>query len=73
MDSLHVYTSYHIIISAKAFAIFCSHIYFLAVLYCFVFMLSLELCRYSFDISCPAAHVPDWQTRILLGIVNANE
>ena len=40
----------------------------------FVFMFSLERCRCSFLIfSCPADHVllPDWQPRILLGLVEA--
>ena len=34
---------------------------FLSFLFCFVFvvMLSLDLCRYSYDFFCPADHVPD--------------
>ena len=34
----------------------------------FVFMLSLELCRCSSDLSCPADYVPDLQTCTLRGI-----
>ena len=34
-------------------------------------LLSLELCRCSSDLFCPADHVPDWQPRILLGMVQA--
>ena len=40
-------------------------------LFCFVLMLSLELCRCSPDFSFPADHVPDWHPRILLGMVEA--
>ena len=41
-------------------------------LLCFL-LLSLELCRCSSDLFylCPADHVPDWQPRILLGMVEA--
>ena len=34
-------------------------------------VLSLELGICSSDIFCPADHVPDWQPRILLGMVEA--
>ena len=40
----------------------------------FFFLLSLELCRCSSDLSCPADHVQYrayWQPRILLGMVEA--
>ena len=45
---------------------------FLSFLFCFCFLFS----RWSFvDVplifSCPADHVPDWQPRILLGMVEA--
>ena len=39
--------------------------------FCLVYMLSLELCRCSSTFSCPADHVPDWQPRILLVMVEA--
>ena len=41
--------------------------------FCFVFvfffMLSLELVDISLIFSCPADHVPNWQPRILLGMI----
>ena len=39
--------------------------------FCSVFMLSLELCRCFFRIFLSVDHVPDWQPRILLGMVEA--
>ena len=41
--------------------------------FCFLFMLSLELCRCSSDLflSSRPRTVPDWQPRILLGMVEA--
>ena len=55
------------------------HVYFVIVpffvpfLFCFAmfFLLSLELSRCSSDLFCPADHVPDWQPRILPGMVEA--
>ena len=38
---------------------------------CVFLLLSLELGRCSSDLFCPADHVPDWQPRILLGMVEA--
>ena len=38
---------------------------------CVFLFLSLELGRHSSYIFCPADHVPDWQPRILLGMVEA--
>ena len=44
-------------------------------MFCFVFTLSLELCRCSSDIflSSKPRTVPDWQSRILLGMVQKVE
>ena len=38
---------------------------------CVFLLLSLELGRCSSDLFCPADHVPDWQPRVLLGMVEA--
>ena len=38
---------------------------------CVFSLLSLELGRCSSDLFCPADHVPDWQPRVLLGMVEA--
>ena len=57
--------------------VFCYCSFFLSFLFCFVmfFLLSLdvELCRLDglLIFFCPADHVPDWQPRILLGMVEA--
>ena len=56
----------------------CSFLFvvFVLFLFCFVFMLSSELCTINtVDVPliffCPAGHVPNWQPRILLGMVEA--
>ena len=47
--------------------------FFLLFLFCFVFvfMLSLEFVDVILIFSCPADHVPNWQPRTLLGMVEA--
>ena len=37
----------------------------------FLFLLSLEVGRCSLIFFCPADHVPDWQPRVLLGMIEA--
>ena len=46
-------------------------VFFLCVCVCVFLLLSLELGRCSSDFFCPADHVPDWQPRVLLGMVEA--
>ena len=53
------------------------HILACALCYCsflfvvFVFMLSLKLVNVPLIFPCPPDHVPDWQPRLLLGMVEA--
>ena len=52
---------------------YCSFLFVVSVSFRYVFLLlSFELCRCSSHPFCPADHVvPDWQPRILLGVVEA--
>ena len=50
---------------------YCSFFFVVSVSFRFVFFCSLVGAFFFFFFFCPADHVPDWQPRILLGIVEA--
>ena len=62
-SSIFFWPVYLVILVPFSLPFFCAFVFF--------FLLSLELGRCSSYFFCPADHVPDWQPRILLGVVEA--
>ena len=50
---------------------YCSFHFVVFILFCFVFCSRWSFVDAPLIFSCPANHVPDWQPRILLGMVEA--